>query len=39
MEQSDLTVKLYFRDNYVKFNKYNVITFQQIIESLRSNNY
>ena len=39
MKQSDLTVKIHFRGNYVKFNKYNLNTFQQIIESLMSNNY
>ena len=39
MEHSDLTVKIHFRNNYVKFKKYYFITFQQIIDSLRSNNY
>ena len=39
MEQNDLTVKLHFLVNYVKFDKYYLITFQQIIDSLRSNNY
>ena len=39
MEQSDLTVKIHFPGNYVKLNKYYLITFQQIIDSLRSNNY
>ena len=39
MEQIDLTVKIYFLGNYVKFNKYYLITFQQIIDSLRNNNY
>ena len=33
MEQSDLTAKIQFRGNYVNFNKYNLITFQQIVDS------
>ena len=39
MELSDLTVKINFPGNYVKFNKYNFIVFQKIIYSLRRNNY
>ena len=39
MEHSDLPVKIYFRGNYVKFNKYYFIIFQQVIDSLRSNDY
>ena len=39
VEQSDLTVKINFRGNYVKVKKYYLIIFQQIIDSLWSNNY
>ena len=39
MEQSDLAVKIHFLGNYVKFNKYYLIMFQKIIDSLTSNNY
>ena len=39
MEQSDLTVKIHFLGNYVKFDKIYLITFQQIIDSIKSNNY
>ena len=39
MDQSDLTVKIHFLGNDVKFNKYYFITFQQIIDSLIGNNY
>ena len=35
----DSTAKIHFLGNYVKFNKYYFITFQQIIDSLRNNNY